>query len=67
MKLSKVRQVECQVEVLNSRVGNAVSGTQEVVSGIGIWTQAAGFQSECSLHSLKPDPGGEGGQGDDVV
>ena len=26
MKLTKVRQVECQVEVLNSLVGNAVSG-----------------------------------------
>ena len=34
------------------------------MSGIGIWTQAAGFQSECCLHSLKPDPGGEGGQRD---
>lgn len=34
MKLTKVKQVECQVEVLNSWVGNRVSGESRVAGVI---------------------------------
>lgn len=34
MKLTKVKEVECQVEVLNSWVGNGVSGESRVAGVI---------------------------------